>query len=532
VLGSFEIATPGTALAASGGILWIADDNGDVHAVDARDLAAPRELSSVPGQDTQIGYARCVAAGSNRVVVSGRERRHVNVRGMFVVFDASDPSAPRLLARVFTASDNPGRCALVDGRFYLTLDDAGAEVYDVTGPGAPNSIAGLYTPADATDIQPLGDLTLVTDSAAYARVQLGSVARPGLHVFRGSGRIGGIESLTDLTSVVLSDGRAYVAGAASGLHVLDVAEPGHPVALGTADIAGGASNLVVDGTTLLVDEARNRVALFDITVPAAPRRVGALTVGEPAVALAARDGVALVPDGSGLAIVDYKTPNAARQVGGIRLDGPPADVALAGGLALVASGGLQLLDIAQPARPTLLGRLPGYGTQAVAPSGRFAYLGQRVPGYEFIPTAVPPTPGPSPTGTPATPTPAATPPPDGGRITVVDIAQPNGPRVVGASAGLYDQPINVVRAGHERVWSLSGPDSGWRRVIAVDVSDPAQPAELNLLYRHPLPSPLQPNDIAVDGDYVYLAARAGLLVLRAERPAAVVPRVWLPWAQR
>jgi len=137
-----------------------------------------------------------------------------------------------------------------------------------------------------------------------------------------------------------------------------------------------------------------------------------------------------------------------------------------------------------------------------------------VHGGYFVPTPEPPTPGPSPTGATKTPTPTGTAPPDGGRLTVVDVSDPDAPRTLGSSAAFYGGPIGIVRSEGPRVWALQVPEVGWRELQVLDVSHPEQPDLADVEFEPPLPWTMHPVDLAIAGDVVYYAAREGVLVLR------------------
>jgi hypothetical protein len=334
----------------------------------------------------------------------------------------------------------------------------------------------------------------------------------------------------DVRGVAAGGGLAYVTEAASGLHAYDMHDPSAPVELGRASTVGTASHVAIDGDIALVADGEGSVSLFDLSNPASLSHLSILRLGHPEVALAAHAGSGLVADGKDLALFDYTTPGTPREVGRIAMDYfGPRDIAVSGTLAYIALhwDRLRIVDIADPAHPTAHGSLGESGEAtglSVAVDGARAYVGERILGTYYIPTPVPPTPGPSPTGPTGTPTPAATPPPDGGRLTVVDVSDPDAPRAIGSSNAWFNRPIGVVRPDGDLIWTLGEPGADWWWPQLVDVSDPAHPALASVQFDEAPPAwHIHPNDLAIDGDVVYIGAREGLLVLRRVRGDSGTP---------
>jgi len=328
--------------------------------------------------------------------------------------------------------------------------------------------------------------------------------------------------LADVTGMAALNDLLFLADSTFGLQVYEVTEPSAPVRRGLV-AALQASSVVVDGDTALVSHEPHSVSVFDVSNVSAPRLLGTMRLGRPVTSLAARGGIGVLGDDRDLVTFDYRTPSAPRETGRVEIAYlGPLDLALAGQLAYVAQNGarLRVVDVGDPANPRLRGNLAAdpylMASQSLIVDGAHVYVGERLHGAYFIPTRLPPTPGPSPTGPTPTPGPRGTAPPDGGRLSVVDVTDPDSPQELGTSDAFYGGPIAVVRADGHRLWMIERPDSGRRRLHIVDVSDPEHPVDAALDLDPRVVWDLNPQDLAIDGDVVYVADAEGVLVLRRE----------------
>ena len=123
------------------------------------------------------------------------------------------------------------------------------------------------------------------------------------------------------TRIVADGSRAYLAGGAAGVHIVDVSNPTSPTLLGTLDTTGTAQGVAVAGARLYVADGASGLLVADVSDPAKPRVLGS-----------------------------YDTPGDAKSV------------VTSGTLAFVADGphGLQIIDVSNPARPVKAGSYDTY----------------------------------------------------------------------------------------------------------------------------------------------------------------------------
>jgi hypothetical protein len=181
--------------------------------------------------------------------------------------------------------------------------------------------------------------------------------------------------------------------------VVDASELGRPVLAGSVPVRGAPTDVAVHGAHAFVAyKARQRpsggIEVFDLTVPASPRSVGLLELGNAPVGLDLQPGRAVVvgerpvEHGEELAgafvVVDVSDPARLRVVRTVNAVSLLTDVAMAGNLAVGTSLGIGLLlaDLSRPgsAEPFRvfpvgadLSDMPASGLQVVT-AGAHAYL--------------------------------------------------------------------------------------------------------------------------------------------------------------
>lgn len=230
------------------------------------------------------------------------------------------------------------------------------------------------------------------DLAVLARgedgVRLVDVADPAAPVERAHHAVSPSSFVNDV-KVVRAGDRRYVITAASPCQVLDVTDPARPVL--AAELPLSAHTVFVEGTRAYFAPGTvgGPVAVFDVTDPRLPRRLGQYQLGAAGLVhdLYVEDQVAyLSGGGDGLAIVDLSDPILPVVVGIeqpddgrfwhspwlTRIDGHPYVVHGDEGV----NTGLRVLD-ADPASPTFLDNLGNWPSRAEVSLHNVMALGAR-----------------------------------------------------------------------------------------------------------------------------------------------------------
>lgn len=373
------------------------------------------------------------------------------------ILDISDPANPQEI----------GTCPLPGGYGDLVLgpDHAyvgnqynGLRVFDITDPTAPFEVYFLPLDHQVLDLELVGNTLYV--AADVAGVRIIDVSNPAEPVLTETVDVHG-----NINAVKVRGGYAYVAAGLIGLKILDLTVM-EIVQVGSVpldfDLPYGTWCEDVD----IVDNfayatlSGNGLGIVDVSDPTAPVEVVACELTGRARRVAVRDGKAYSGCwNGGLRLVDVKDPYNPLPAGYYELLGEPGDVRvddgliyLAGGYAPAESkrevlrdsytGGLYILDMANPTWPEIIGHSPVSITPSqIALGGSHAYLSCWLAG-----------------------------------IQIMDVADPHAPYRVGEISGLGAYFYEVEVQGD--VAYVSDEYSGIR---TFDVSDPAVPVELGAL---------------------------------------------------
>ena len=151
----------------------------------------------------------------------------------------------------------------------------------------------------------------------------------------------GIGTDDEAMDVFVTNGVAYVADGEGGLVVMDVTDSANPVRIGLYDTDGFASGVAVSGDYACIADGTNGLVVFDVSAPTVPQKVATYPTPGTAVKVVIRGNYAYVADG----------------IGG-------------------QNGGLEIVNISNPASPSLAGRrgFSGQFVRDVYVSGSSAYV--------------------------------------------------------------------------------------------------------------------------------------------------------------
>jgi hypothetical protein len=487
-------------LAISGSYLYVANEFDGLKIYSLSTPASPTLIGSI---DTP-GYAYDVA-------VSGPYAYVADAGSGLQVVDISNPVSPSIVGSV----DTPGLANGIDvsGSHVFVADEAGGlEAIDVSNPAAPSIVGTLSTPVNAHGVTVSGDHAYVADNGFGLRVV--EITNPASLAIVGSVKTPASSSQSDSGpyGVAVDGSLAFVADGFGGLQVADISDPGSPAIVGALFVAGGRS-VAVSGSYAYVAGAG--LAVIDISNPTSPPYVGSAQV--PITDLTVTGTYAYVAGGS-FQVIDISDPSAPTVVG---TAGFPiisaAGVAVSGSYAYVTdpsgydpdftqSGQLRIIDISNPASPTLVGSVHSTGGKVFSssPLSGVAVSGDYV--YIACPDGNDPLMGP-------------------GSLQVVDVSRPTGPSTV-ATVPVPEFPCYSV--------AISGPYAyvtGWKETIitypvfsivattglrVIDISHPTSPVIVGNLTL----TGSEWYQMAVGGTYLYVAGSPGLRVIDVANPAS------------
>lgn len=338
---------------------------------------------------------------------------------------------------------------------------------------------------------------------------LGRMDRASLSLSSGADPTMELGRLHNLGGIAVRDSYLYVLGSSRGWGNPDTfaiferqpTQPLKPRPLASVPVQNMGSMLLCGPYACLIPKGGYAgdvvLRFYDISDPAQPRARGALNIGGFARGACAFPFVYMTVQAqqskfSGLHIVDLTDADQPRIVGSVSIRGASA-VAVEGNFAVVLAekvrfgwnrlpqpGSLSVVDVADPARPRVVGSLGLGDVKAVTVSGRHAYVSV---GH-----------------TSAT---------DPAGLHIVDLSDPARPRKLGFCPLGAEATTLVVRSGY--VYAAIQ----YQGLTAVDVTDPAAPktesGQQSYLYL---------TQVAVEGTTAFAASEyGGIALLDLTNPA-------------
>ena len=207
------------------------------------------------------------------------------------ILDISDPTTPTLLSRHKTL----GQTKIGDvasGKVGIIDHMAGFVLIDVADETAPAALGSFFLDGYARDVVTAGSMAYATDSPS------------GLYVFDLSrsgepapvGVIHAPSAPRDI-DVILGSGQdpTLVVGAGGGdLQVYDVSDPAAPRKLSTFETPGGATRVSAHGNYVYVADSGAGVQVVDLSNPASPTLAATVVTPRPARDIATNGSLVLV----------------------------------------------------------------------------------------------------------------------------------------------------------------------------------------------------------------------------------------------
>ncbi|RLC21872.1 MAG: hypothetical protein DRI57_01285 [Deltaproteobacteria bacterium] len=415
-------------VAINGSHLYVADGDQGLQIMDISDPSHPDKKSSVP---TPGSDARKVEVKNNYAYIADGEN------GGLQIMDVSNPASPKIVGNV----DTPGnaRSLAVNGTIaYVADGEGGLQIINIEEPQSPQMIASIDIPRFASDVEVIGNRAYVTD--LYRGLQVidigepenpkivASVNTPGFALgITGNGRYSYIADGTKglriidanerqkTVSFVNTTGRkpwgvevvgnyAYVTDntmtdqeVIGRLEVIDISDPQSPQIVGSVEIGGSATGLVIEGDYAYVGAWDKGLQVINIGNPEHP-----FIIDDP-IDIPAGYIIDVATDGNYIYAADCNH-NGSLQVintaiseivGSVNTRGEAYDIAVREGYAYVADGirGLQVIDISNPTNPALKGSVltPGIA-RGVTAGISHVYVADETDGLQIIDVTDPETP--------------------------------------------------------------------------------------------------------------------------------------------
>ena len=336
--GSVRLSGSIRGLAVSGTHIYAACGAAGLHMIDAAQPDAPALVQSF----NSSGYAQGVAvAGTTLALADG-------ISGVRF-FSIANPAAPTIAGAYATVGPAVS-IALASSTAYVLDGFEGLHILNIANPAAPVLLGRSATLPNGVALALLGSQALVLDE--QARLVALTISSPSTPV-----EAGRLQLPAPAYSIAAAGTHAYLGAGGAGVLVISLANPASPAVATTLDTTGTAAGLALGGTTAYVADGLAGVQVLSIANPAAPVLQYTLGTG-----LRARDTVilnqlALVAGGEEGVLIYSLTNVASPRLLGTIATPNARRVALAGTNVCIAHGfgQISLASVADPANPVILG---------------------------------------------------------------------------------------------------------------------------------------------------------------------------------
>ena len=242
----------------------------------------------------------------------------------------------------------------VSGNYaYFSRSATGLQVYDVSNPAAPSSVATLGSFTNPQQIFISGNTAYV---AAYGDglkiVNISDPLNPTV--------LGTYSGPTMARHVTVLNNRAFLIDETMGLQILDVSNPASPALLGSLAATNTATGIAANGNYVYfldVDSMNNKSVLkvINVTTPASPVLAGSCSTLYSANALIYSENKIYVAEGPyGVSIFDVTTPSAPSFLSNVKGNNMSQGLVLKNGYLYSGSMGLTIIDAANKYAPAIV----------------------------------------------------------------------------------------------------------------------------------------------------------------------------------
>ncbi len=362
---------------------------------------------------TDLNYVgSCMWRGMGDAAVRGNYA-YLAMNGGLMIVDISNPDAPVMISK-FHLELLWAWSIAVEGDFAYLVDYYGLAIIDISDPLAPSLAGQCETPAHSSyDIALAGDYAVVAQKGNG--IQLIDISNPYFPALAGNHDTPG-----DARGVIVQANLAYIADHNGGLQIFDITDPEAPDSVGALSGFGFAQDIAIKGNFACLPCLSSGLCIVNIADPAHPMLINSLPTTGNGTSIKIRDTIACISDADvGTIVVNVADPVLPEEIESIDVFGKIADFdslvlviqyndgftlvnaddpqfpAVEGGLltpgfgrgfvlvdgyayGVAGSGyppqGFSIVDISDPADPSLVGLIPDIGGTDLAVVDTFAYI--------------------------------------------------------------------------------------------------------------------------------------------------------------
>jgi hypothetical protein len=435
--------------------------------------------------------------------------------GGLAVFDLSDPTTPILTADSQTF-DTGYRNVYADGnQAYVTHNTNGLMIYSTFYPSFVFLDTNFAVDGYARDVQVKDNYAYVSAPGVASKMYVIDISNPSNPVLQSI-----YNSEDYISSFSINGDYIFTGDFRSGIGVVDISNPDDLIRVGSYDIPYSVLNTYLSGDLAFVTLDNSGLQIVDVANPAQPVLFSSYNSNGRHHNVSVLDDYAYIADfSSGLEIVDISDPHNPELAGSYPLQYEAHNLAIIGNYAFVAAGigGLQVINIEDRSNPEFVSSLTFQGyAQDICVDGGYAYVPGDAFGLRIIDISNPAQPLLS--GTFNSPSSA----------TAVAVAGMYAYLADGSGGGFYviniADPSNPVEVGHLMLGGTASDvflSDGYAFVAsgdfyAIDIADPLNPT-IAAAYE----TPYRARGVYADGDYVYVADEASLIILHFDSQVGI-----------
>ncbi len=264
------------------------------------------------------------------------EYAYVSGGHTFTIHDISDPANPAARGS-YTFPQEIWGFRLTEDRAYVGANFFGLGILDISDPDAP-TLLGQHRTLGQTKIGDVasGKVGIIDHMEGFVLVDVSDETAPagiGSFFLDGYAR-----------DVVTAGTIAYATDSPSGLYVFDLSREGMPEPVGVVHAPAAPRDIEVSAgggsrATLIVGAGAGDLQVYDVSDPAAPRKLSSFGTPGRAARVSLDGDLAYVADSdAGIQVVDLSDPANPVAAGSYRTPRPARDVSAAGPLVLAVVG--------------------------------------------------------------------------------------------------------------------------------------------------------------------------------------------------
>jgi Tol biopolymer transport system component len=309
---------------------------------------------------TAVESINSIGGSMDIVTVSGAFA-YAGEGGGLTILDVSDPAAPVFRSRLLLPQQIQD-IQVTNNLAYIAAGDYGLLIVDVSNPANPILRGRGTLPQHTSSVH-------VVDDLAYVGYDLGfiifDVSDPAHPTQRGSYNLAAYNPVVH--DLYVAGTVAYVAADSTGVVAVDISDPDHPVERGIYRPTGTqfqAMDVQVIGNLAYVFDNIKGLYILDVSNPAAPVERGTYQQAWIQNIQVVGNFVYMSHIYDRLFIIDVGDPYNPREYTSFEVAGGGRYVWVSGDIAYLAagSGGLQVIDIQDVARPHIQGHYASSGS--------------------------------------------------------------------------------------------------------------------------------------------------------------------------